>query len=123
MAMTSRQPPDAAAPDDLGRIRALVEGLPEPALIVGDGIVSIGNVRARELLGKRIEGAEVRKVFPHPAAVECLERIRPGDVQNVELTGLGGSRRQRLIEATPLIVAVLIRCAPLRGERHVAVAR
>ena len=51
MAMTSRQRPDATATDDLGRIRALVEGLPEPALIVGDGVVSIGNARARGLYG------------------------------------------------------------------------
>ena len=120
MAMTSRQPPDAAAPDDLGRIRALVEGLPEPALIVGDGIVSIGNVRARELLGKRIEGAEVRKVFPHPAAVECLERIRPGDVQNVELTGLGGSRRHWLMHVVSLGSATLLIRLTDRSEARAA---
>ena len=120
MAMTSRQRPDATATDDLGRIRALVEGLPEPALIVGDGVVSIGNARARGLLGKRIEGAEVRKVFPHPAAFECLERIRPGGALNVELTGLGGSRRHWLMHVVSLGASTLLIRLADRSEARAA---
>jgi two-component system phosphate regulon sensor histidine kinase PhoR len=79
---------------------ALLEGLTEPALIASDGRVACANAAARELLGEHIEGDPVAAAIAHPAALETLDG-KDGDSE-VELTGLGGSRRHWLMRATAL---------------------
>jgi two-component system phosphate regulon sensor histidine kinase PhoR len=79
----------------------LLAGLPEVALIAAAGRVVAANAAARSLLGKSIEGAALDQVISHPAALEVLERS--GDSgEEVELTGLGSSRRHWLMRVAPL---------------------
>jgi two-component system phosphate regulon sensor histidine kinase PhoR len=66
-------------------VRALIEAVDEPALIVARGIVKLANARARELLGNRIEGRDVRLAIRHPQALEQILAHRSGDI---EVTGI-----------------------------------
>ena len=81
---------------------ALLEGLNEAGLIAADGRVLASNSAARALLGEAIDGAALERVIAHPAALEALERIGSEDADEVELTGLGGSRRHWLMRSAPL---------------------
>jgi two-component system phosphate regulon sensor histidine kinase PhoR len=80
---------------------ALIEGLSEAAIILDDGRVIAANAAARELLGESIRGAALREVISHPAALAALEGgAHPAE--DVELTGLGGSRRHWLMRSAAL---------------------
>jgi len=79
---------------------ALLEGLSEAALIASNWRVQCANAAARALLGKRIEGATLDRVISHPAALEILERGTSDEPQDVELTGLDGSRRSWLMRTS-----------------------
>jgi len=81
---------------------ALLEGLSEAALIAADWRVQCANAAARALLGKRIEGATLDRVISHPAALEALERGGGDESEDVELTGLDGSRRSWLMRTAQL---------------------
>jgi two-component system phosphate regulon sensor histidine kinase PhoR len=72
-------------------MRALIDALEEPALIVERGIVMLANVRARRLLGSRIENRDVRLAIRHPQALEQILAHRPGDL---EVTGIADPGRQ-----------------------------
>jgi two-component system phosphate regulon sensor histidine kinase PhoR len=87
---------------DLTDLRALLEGLTEAALVVANARVAAANAAARTLLGGAIEGASVEQAIAHPAAIEALERSGNGGGEEVELTGLGGSRRHWLMRTAPL---------------------
>jgi two-component system phosphate regulon sensor histidine kinase PhoR len=80
---------------------ALIEGLSEAAIILDGGQVVASNAAARKLLGNAILGAALRDVIRHPAAIAALEK---GAVpaEDVELTGLGGSRRHWLMRSARL---------------------
>ena len=80
----------------------LLEGLSEPALIARDRRVLASNDAARQLLGAEIDGQSVEGVIAHPAALEALERIGSDEAEEVELTGLGKSRRHWLMRVAPL---------------------
>jgi two-component system phosphate regulon sensor histidine kinase PhoR len=81
---------------------ALLEGLPEAALIVADGRVLAANAAARSLLGGDVQGSALDQVISHPAALEALDRSSIHSPDGVELTGLGGSRRHWLMRSAPL---------------------
>ena len=81
---------------------ALLEGLPEAALIVADGRVLAANAAARSLLGGDVQGSALDQVISHPAALEALDRSSIHSADGVELTGLGGSRRHWLMRSAPL---------------------
>jgi two-component system phosphate regulon sensor histidine kinase PhoR len=81
---------------------ALLEGLSEAALIASNRRVQFANAAARALLGKQIEGATLDRVISHPAALEILERGASGEPEDVELTGLDGSRRSWLMRTARL---------------------
>ncbi|HEX6603484.1 MAG TPA: ATP-binding protein [Sphingomicrobium sp.] len=81
---------------------ALLEGLAEAALIAADGRVLAANAAARSLLGESIGGASLQQAISHPAALEALGRPGTGPAQEVELTGLGGSRRHWLMRIAGL---------------------
>ncbi|HVU29194.1 MAG TPA: ATP-binding protein [Sphingomicrobium sp.] len=79
----------------------LLDGLTEAAMIVGGGRVIAVNRTARMLLGGAIEGERLDAVVTHPGALEALERpVEEG--QDIELTGLGNSRRHWLMRSAPL---------------------
>jgi two-component system phosphate regulon sensor histidine kinase PhoR len=77
----------------------LLEGLSEAALIAVDGRVLASNAAARALLGPDIDGNPLERAISHPGA---LEGFASKDEDEVELTGLGGSRRHLLMRTAPL---------------------
>lgn len=81
---------------------ALLEGLTEAAFIAADWRVHSANAAARALLGDKIEGAPLDEVISHPAALEALERYGIDETEDVELTGLDGSRRYWLMRTAQL---------------------
>jgi two-component system phosphate regulon sensor histidine kinase PhoR len=80
---------------------ALLEGLSEAAIILDGGRVAAANAAARDLLGDSIDGAALHEVVSHPAALAALESDSEA-VEDVELTGLGGSRRHWLMRSAVL---------------------
>jgi len=75
-----------AMPTESLEMRALVDALDEPALIVEGLTVSFANGSAKSVLGDGIEGRDVRLVIRHPDALGNILTGRPGEV---ELTGIG----------------------------------
>jgi two-component system phosphate regulon sensor histidine kinase PhoR len=67
-------------------MRALVDALDEPALVVEGLSVTFANAGARDVLGPSIEGRDVRLAIRHPQALEHILTGRPGDL---EITGIG----------------------------------
>jgi two-component system phosphate regulon sensor histidine kinase PhoR len=82
--------------------RRLLESLTEAALVVRGATVAMSNLAARDLLGVAIEGVDVRQVLPHPAVIERLLRGNLRGPEEVEVAGLGGSRRHWLARIAPL---------------------
>ncbi|NUQ17773.1 MAG: ATPase [Sphingomonas sp.] len=80
----------------------LLEGLNEAALIARGRRVIASNSAAKALLGDGIDGDGLEQVISHPAAIEALDRIGSADMEEVELAGLGGSRRHWLMRSAPL---------------------
>jgi len=77
-------------------LNEVLEALPEPALIITRGKVAMSNSAARTLLGKHIDGGDLRLALRHPAAVERLLSAEGGDDQ-VELVGVGGTDQRWLM--------------------------
>jgi two-component system phosphate regulon sensor histidine kinase PhoR len=67
-------------------MRALVDALEEPALIVEGLTIGYANGGAKSLLGGSIEGRDVRLAIRHP---DALEHILTGRNAEVEVTGIG----------------------------------
>jgi two-component system phosphate regulon sensor histidine kinase PhoR len=88
--------------DAVSETSALLEALSEAALIADQGRVIASNSAARELLGSGIDGGPLHGVISHPAALESLERSGSEDGDDVELAGLGGSKRHWLMRSAPL---------------------
>jgi two-component system phosphate regulon sensor histidine kinase PhoR len=80
----------------------LLEGLSEPGLIAADRRVLASNAPARALLGSAIDGNRIEAIIAHPAALEALERLASKDSEEVELSGLGNSRRHWLMRTSAL---------------------
>jgi two-component system phosphate regulon sensor histidine kinase PhoR len=81
---------------------ALLEGLSEAAFIASEWRVLSANAAARTLLGRELEGSPLDSVISHPAALEALERCGSDDNEEVELTGLDGTRRAWLMRTARL---------------------
>ncbi len=67
-------------------MRALVDALDEPALIVEGLGVSFANEAAKAVLGSGIEGRDVRLAIRHP---DALAHILTGRQGEVDVTGIG----------------------------------
>ena len=88
-------------PATCSELSALLDALPEPALLVENGRILHCNAAAAGLLGAMEPGSEVGASIPHPAAVERLS----GDIHRafeIELVGIGQSRRRWLMRVVPL---------------------
>jgi two-component system phosphate regulon sensor histidine kinase PhoR len=79
---------------------ALLEALSEAAFVASEWRVVSANAAARALLGDAIEGAPLDQAISHPAALEALERA--DETEEVELTGLDGTRRAWLMRTAQL---------------------
>ena len=101
-------------------IAPLLEGLREASLVAVDGQVLAANAAARSLLGADLPGQRLEQVIAHPAALELLERPGDGGGEEVELTGLGRSRRHWLMRVAPLLDGTLLIRFIDRSETHAA---
>ncbi len=79
--------------------RTLLSALDEPALLVESGRVLAANDAATALLGRGIEGRDLRLAIRHPAA---LERILAGVSGDLDITGIGTADRPWLLTVRPL---------------------
>jgi two-component system phosphate regulon sensor histidine kinase PhoR len=77
---------DAAMDDSATTARLLMNALDEPALVVRRGVVLLANEQAAAVLGRGIEGRDVRLAIRHPQA---LEPILAGRDAEVDVTGIG----------------------------------
>jgi two-component system phosphate regulon sensor histidine kinase PhoR len=68
----------------------MIEALDEPSLLVQGTRVVAANDSARQLVGRGIEGRDVRLAIRHPAALEHILSGRSGDA---EISGVGGAER------------------------------
>jgi two-component system phosphate regulon sensor histidine kinase PhoR len=66
--------------EDTPLLRALVDALEEPALIVEGLIIGFANQSAKDLFGGKIEGRDVRLAIRHPDVLEHVLGGRPADV-------------------------------------------
>jgi two-component system phosphate regulon sensor histidine kinase PhoR len=80
-------------------LQSLLNALDEPALVVERGAVAAANEAAKELLGAGIEGVDVRLAIRSPKA---LSHILPGNVGDVDVTGIGGFGRPWLLSVRDL---------------------
>jgi two-component system, OmpR family, phosphate regulon sensor histidine kinase PhoR len=106
-------------PGESAHDRSVVDVLDEAAFIVDHNIVVLANEPARELLGRNIEGRDVRLAVRHPLA---LELILPGKDGEVEITGIGHvGRTSRLVvrklTGGVVFVRMLDRSASVAAER------
>jgi len=102
-----------------GTIRSLIDALDEPALVVEDERTLVANAPARELLGKSIEGSDVRLAIRHP---EALELLLSGKASELDVVGIGAAERPwtvsiRPIDGGQMLVRLVDRSAGLSAER------
>jgi two-component system phosphate regulon sensor histidine kinase PhoR len=71
-------------------VRALLDALEEPALLIGQEQTIAANAAARDLLGEDIAGQNVRLAIRQPQA---LGAILSGRSIDLEVTGIGGIER------------------------------
>ena len=111
-------------------VRALVDALDEPALIVEGLAVSCANAAAKKILGSGIEGHDVRLAIRHPQA---LEQILGGRAAEVDTSGIaepgrpwrlsvrelgGGSMLVRLVDRSAVAGAEKMRVDFVANASH-----
>lgn len=111
-------------------MRAVIDALDEPIIVVEGWLVRLANPRALDLLGEGIEGRDVRLAIRHPQA---LERILARSSGEIDLTGIGDPGRSwrlivedigpqtvlvRLVERTNLVAAEKMRVDFVANASH-----
>jgi two-component system phosphate regulon sensor histidine kinase PhoR len=79
--------------------RALLDALDDPALIIDRQVVRLANPPARNLLGRAIEGSDIRLAIRQP---EALAFILSGASGDLEVTGIGGLGRPWRLSLRPV---------------------
>jgi two-component system phosphate regulon sensor histidine kinase PhoR len=99
--------------------RSLVDALEEAALIVDGRVVAVANPPARALLGRGIEGRDVRLAIRHPQPLEHILAGRDGDVEVTGIGELGRSWRLsiRRLDDNSVLVRLVDRSAAVSAER------
>ena len=105
------------APIDLAR--ALICALDEPALLVEGSRTLAANAAAKDLLGRHIEGVDLRLAIRHPEALSMIQSNIEGDL---ELVGIGSADRPWLVIVREVdhglkIVRLIDRSAGRAAER------
>jgi two-component system phosphate regulon sensor histidine kinase PhoR len=100
-------------------MRALVDALEEPALIVEGLTVSFANAGAKAVLGQAIEGRDVRLAIRHP---DALQHILTGRAAEADVTGIGAVGRPWRIVVRDLgqgasFVRMIDRAAAVSAEK------
>jgi two-component system phosphate regulon sensor histidine kinase PhoR len=106
-------------PPDGPGMRALVDALEEPALIVEGLTISFANAAAKGVLGSNIEGRDVRLAIRHPDALQHILTGRPAEV---EATGIGEVGRPWRVIVRDLgrgaaFVRMIDRAGPVSAEK------
>ena len=106
-------------PPSIDLARSLIGALDEPALIIEGARTAAANEAARMLLGRHIEGADVRLAIRHP---EALRTMLAGKTADLELVGIGAADRPWLLSVRPMesgftIVRLIDQSAGLAAER------
>lgn len=100
------QPPTAEPPPDIVLLPAfadLLEGIPDPLLLIEKGRIIRANRSARRLLGSHIEGEDARIAIRHPAAAERLaSQAAMAEPAMIELVGLGTRDQRWQMRIAPL---------------------
>lgn len=86
-------------PDRLPLPQAFLEAIDEPALLLEDHRTIAANAPARELLGERILGSDIRLAIRHPRGLELILSRRGGEA---EISGPGALDRHWQLIARPL---------------------
>jgi two-component system phosphate regulon sensor histidine kinase PhoR len=99
--------------------RSLIDALEEPSLIVRGHTVVLANPPAQALLGRGIEGRDVRLAIRHPQALEHILGARSGDVDATGVAELGRSWRLmiRSLEGESVLVRMIDRSAAVSAEK------
>jgi len=100
-------------------VRAIVDALDEPSLVVERSIVRLANTPARKLLGTGIEGRDVRLAVRHPQA---LDRILAHRSTEIDVTGIGEPGRSwrlviRELDQHSSLVRIIDRSAAVSAEK------
>ena len=108
-----------AMPPEGPEMRALVDALEEPALIVEGLIISFANSGAKDVLGGGIEGRDIRLAIRHP---DALQHILGGRAGEVDVTGIGEVGRPWRVVVRDLghgasFVRMIDRAAAVSAER------
>jgi two-component system phosphate regulon sensor histidine kinase PhoR len=98
-------------------LRPLLDALDEPALVVEAGIVRIANPAARALLGRAIEGSDIRIAIRHPKALEFVLAGRPGER---EINGVGDLGRPWRLSLRRIADSALLLRLTDRSTAHAA---
>jgi two-component system, OmpR family, phosphate regulon sensor histidine kinase PhoR len=80
-------------------VRALLDALEEPALLVEDQQTVAANAAALDLLGEDIAGRNIRLAIRQPQA---LQTILAGQSADLEISGIGGLERRWGLQVRPL---------------------
>ena len=119
-----------AMPDAHAITRALVDALDDPALVVTGSVVALANGEARQLLGDRIEGHDVRLAIRHPQALELILSHRSGETDAKGIVEFGrpwrlvirslgpGSALVRLIDRSDTVSAERMRVDFVANASH-----
>lgn len=109
---------------------ALLDALEEPALIVERQVVRLANEPARSLLGRAIEGSDVRLAIRNPQALEFILDGEPGEIEVIGIGAIGrpwrlstrevwdGARLVRLIDRTAAHAAEKMRVDFVANASH-----
>lgn len=102
-----------------GNDRALVNALDEPALVVQGSIVRLANLAARNLLGARIEGRDVRLAIRHPQALELILAHGSGEIEATGIVEPGRSWRLVIRGLSPnsALVRMIDRSGAVSAEK------
>lgn len=99
--------------------RSLVAAIDEPTLVVEGSIVRLANAPAQELLGKGIEGRDIRLAIRHPQA---LERILGHASAEIDVTGIAEPGRSwrlviREVDKNRTLVRMIDRSDAVSAEK------
>jgi two-component system phosphate regulon sensor histidine kinase PhoR len=120
---TGRSAPPSATMAPMAAVdpamRDLIDAIDEPALLAEGRVVRLANAAARALLGREIEGSDVRLAIRHPQALAFVLAGKPGDI---DFTGVGAVGRPwrllvRKVGGSALLLRLIDRTAAHSAEK------
>ena len=103
----------------LPNLRAMVDALDEPSLIVQGNYVQLANRAAHKILGGGIEGRDVRLAIRHPQALDQILSHRSADVDVTGIGELGRSWRLAIRHLGPnsVLIRMIDRSESVSAEK------